>query len=294
MIRILQTLLDSLSFGSLYALVALGIALVFGVMRMINFAHGELIMVGAYALFVLQGLSLAASVFVALAAVVILALLLERTAFRPVRNAHPSTMLVTSFAVSFLLQNLVMLIAGARPKGVNIASGLLRVVDVGQLRISLVDIATVTTSVAIIILLWQFLTRTFIGVQMRAAADDFLMARLLGVRANTVIAVAFAASGLLAGCAAFLLVARTGNISPTMGLAPILVGFVATSIGGVGSLVGALVGGYLFGLVSVLLQTYLPPSMAAYRDALVYALVITLFLFRPQGLLASSAEKTRV
>ncbi|MCZ7665185.1 MAG: branched-chain amino acid ABC transporter permease [Thermoleophilia bacterium] len=290
----LQSLLDSLSFGSLFGLTALGIALVFGVMRMINFAHGELIMVAAYSVFVLRGLPLPVTLFLSLGVAVLVALLLERAAFRPVRNAHPTTLLVTSFVASYLLQNVVMAVAGARPKGVDVSPELLEVISLGNLRVSTIDLVTIVTSAVLIMLLWLLLSRTLIGVQMRAAADDFLMARLLGVRANRVIAAAFAASGLLAGCVSLLLVARSGSISPTMGLTPVLVGFVAAVIGGVGSLVGALVGGYLLGLATVLLQTYLPSGVVGYRDGLVFGFVILILLLRPQGLLASSAERTRV
>lgn len=294
MMYLLQSLLDSLSFGSLYGLTALGIALVFGVMRMINFAHGELIMVAAYSIFVFRGLPLPVTLFLSLAVGVLLALLLERAAFRPVRGAHPTTLLVTSFAASYLLQNVVMVVAGARPKGIEVSPELLRTIPIGRLELSAIDVVTIVASAVAIAALWLLLSRTLIGVQMRAAADDFLMARLLGVRANRVIAAAFAASGLLAGLVSILLVARSGTLTPDMGLGPVLVGFVAAVIGGVGSLVGALLGGYLLGLVTVLLQTYLPPEVLPYRDALVFGFVIFLLLLRPQGLLASSAEKTRV
>jgi branched-chain amino acid transport system permease protein len=290
----LQSLIDSLSFGSVYALVALGIALVFGVMRMINFAHGEIIMIGAYGLFYMSSLAVSVTIVLVLAAAIALALVLERVAFRPVRGANPATMLVTSFAVSYVLQNLMSIIAGARAKGVDLSPKLLQDVDIGRLRIPMLDLITIGTSVVVIVLLWLFLSHTLIGIQMRAAADDFLMTRLLGVRANTVIAAGFAASGLLAGLVAILLVAQLGSITPTMGLTPVLVGFVAAMIGGIGNLVGALVGGYLLGLVTVLFQAYLPANAVSFRDALVYGFVILLLLVRPQGLFASSAEATRV
>ena len=140
----------------------------------------------------------------------------------------------------------------------------------------------------------MFLTRTRIGVQMRAAAEDFRMARLLGVRANRVIATAFAISGLAAALAAFVLVAQTGTVSPTMGLSPVLVGFVAMVLGGMGSLRGAVLGGYVLGVVTVALQSYLPLEMRFYRDAFAYTVVILVLLVRPQGLVVARSTTQRV
>ena len=139
-----------------------------------------------------------------------------------------------------------------------------------------------------------FLKKTRLGVQMRAAAEDFPMARLLGVRANTVIAAAFALSGLLAGVAAILLVAQTGTLTPTMGVTPVLVAFVATIIGGLGSLGGAVIGGFALGTLTVTLQAELPLALRAYRDAFVFGGVIAILVFRPNGLLGAKSRVQRV
>jgi branched-chain amino acid transport system permease protein len=142
--------------------------------------------------------------------------------------------------------------------------------------------------------LWLFLTRSSIGVQMRAAAEDFSMAQLLGVRANRVIAVAFALSGVLAGTVALLFVAQVGVVSPTIGLAPALVGFVATVLGGMRSLVGATLGGFLLGILTIAAQQLLPGDLSSFRDAFVFGTVILVLLVRPQGLLGGSAAEVRV
>ncbi len=290
----LQHVVDAISLGSLYALTALGIALVFGVMRLVNFAYGELIMIGAYVAFAIGGVAWPILVLAVVGSVCILALLMERVAFRPVRGADPTTLLVTSFAVSVGLQNLVEVIAGSRPKGLNVLPALTQPLHIGHNSISWLDVATVATTAVLLVAFAAFLKRTEMGIQVRAAAEDFRMARLLGVRANRVIALTFALSGVFAGAAAILLVVQTGTVSPTMGLQPALIAFVATVLGGMGSLSGAALGGFLLGVLSVLLQAELPQGARVYRDAFLFGIVIFILLLRPQGLMGSPALRERV
>jgi len=289
-----QHVVDALSAGSLDALLALGIALVFGVMHLVNFAHGELIMVGSYVILSFAGLPWPITVLLAVFSVAGTALLMERVAFRPVRHASPTTMLVTSFAVSILLQSLAVIVAGRRPKGTSFGAGLSRPVVIAGTRVALVDIVSIAVAAVLVGLLVLFLKRTWTGVAMRGAAEDFTMARLLGVDANLVIAAAFIMSGVLAAAAAVLLVAQTGTVSPTMGLQPVLIGFVATVIGGIGTLAGAAVGGFVLGVVTVVLQEALPLSTRGYRDAFVFGFVILVLLVRPGGLFGSRALEERV
>lgn len=290
----IQHIVDAVSTGSLDALLALGVALVFGVMRFVNFAHGELIMVGGYAIFALSGWPWPLVVMLAVLTVGFTALLMERVAFRPVRNADPTTMLVTSFAVSILLQSIAVMVAGRRAKGVSFGNGLSQPVVIHGNRVALVDIVSIAVAVILVGCLVLFLKRTWIGIAMRGSAEDFIAARLLGVNANTVIAAAFVLSGILAAAAAILLVSATGTVSPTMGLQPVLIGFVAVVIGGIGSLAGAAVGGFLLGVVTVVLQQTLPLSTRGYRDAFVFAFVILVLLLKPSGLFASKALEERV
>lgn len=291
---LLQSVLDAISVGSLYMILALGIALIFGIMQLVNFAHGELIMIGGYTLFVLTSVTQPLALLSCLAVVVLAALTMERVAFRPVRGANPSTLLVTSFAVSFLLQNLAILVMGGLPKGVDLLPQLTTAYHFLGLRFRQIDIATVCTTAVLVVGLTAFLSRTAIGIQMRAAAEDFRMARLLGVKANSVIATAFAMSGLLAGVAAILLIAQAGVVSPTMGLEPVLVAFTATIIGGLGNLRGAMLGGFTLGCVTVALQVGLPPALQSFREAFVFSFVIAVLILRPQGLIVAASRVERI
>ncbi|RNL62608.1 branched-chain amino acid ABC transporter permease [Nocardioides marmoriginsengisoli] len=279
-----QNLINALSLGSLYALIALGIALLFSIMGLINFAHGELITIGGYTLLAFHGLPLAVAVALTVAVVVAAALTMERLAFRPARGASGETLLMTSFALSLLVQGGVLLKEGADPQSVNVLGSLGASVDVGGMTIGKLDVAIIgVTGVLLIGLAW-FLRATPLGVQMRAAAEDFTMARALGVRADRVVATAFGVSGAFAAVAAVFLVARTGTLTPSMGLTPVLLGFVAIVLGGLGRLWAAAIGAYVLALLSVMLQAYLPTGLAAYRDALVYLGIIVILLFRPHGI----------
>ena len=292
--EVVQYVIDGAALGSLYALFALGIGLIFGIMNLINFAHGELIMVGGYVLVFVASPWAPLRIAAMLAIVVVLALAMERVAFRPARGARADTLLVTSFAVSFLLQSLAIVLIGALPRSAGILRDLNESFRVAGFPIRKLDVFTVLVTAALLVALVLFLGRTPIGVQMRAAAEDFGMARGLGVRANTVIATAFALSGLLAGIAALILVAQTGLVSPTMGLAPVLAAFIATIIGGLGSLLGAVLGGYLLGALTVALQAALPLTYRPYRDAVVFGIVVLVLILRPQGLISSRAAVQRV
>jgi branched-chain amino acid transport system permease protein len=296
-IQILQFLINSLSLGGLYALMALGLALVYSILRLVNFAYGELVMVGGYTLLVVgQAASVPWLIVAALAifVAVITSLLLERVAFRPVRQASPNTMLITSFAVSTLLQNAALLFVSPRTRAVRIPSFFVENITVGRLLISKSNIVTVVVSLALLGLLTLFLRRTILGSALRAAADDFVMTRLLGIRANLVIATAFAISGCLAGVVSLFWIGRSGSVIPQIGLTPVLIAFVASVIGGMGSLTGAAVGGYLLGFVTIALNTLLPQALLEFRQAFVFAVVILVLLFRPQGLISGEYSAERV
>ncbi len=286
----LQDVINALSLGGLYALVALGVALIFGVMGFINFAHGELIMIGGYVLYYVANLNLALAAAITVSAVAFAAVMMERAAFRPVRNADPTTLLITSFAVSFLLQNVAFLTVGSVGKYVALPASISGYVSIGNVEVTKIAIVQFVTTLVLLVCLWAFLKHTLVGMQMRAAAEDFGMARFLGVRGNQVIATAFGISGFLAGVVALLFVAQTTAVTPTMGLAPALVGFVATVIGGMRSLVGAVLGGFVIGILSVALDSLLPGHLAPFRDAFIYGAVIVILILRPQGLVGTRDE----
>ncbi len=292
--RLVQILVDAVSVGSLYALTALGIGLIFGVMRLINFAHGELITLAAYALLGLSGMPVPVMIFGAIAVAVLLALITERAAFRPLRNADPTTLLISSFAVSFFLQKLLILVVGSRLKGLNFLPELARQTELLGIRLQLLQIVTIVVGIVLLVALTWFLRATRLGLHMRAAAEDIRMARVLGVRANNVIAMAFALSGLLAAAVSCLIVVQTGVVQPRMGVQLVIIAFVGTVIGGLGSLPGAALGGFLVGAGSILLQALLPPDLRAFREAFVFVAVIAILLFRPQGLIPARGLRERI
>lgn len=294
MTEIVQHVIDAISVGSLYALIALGIALVFGVVRVVNFAHGEFIMVGAYLILLSSSLGWPLVVAICIAGVALLAVISERLVFRPLRFSDPTTLLVGSLAVSIFLQNGAILTEGSRAKGVGFGSGLNSSIEILGLRLQKLDLLVIAMTAVLLVGLLGFLRRTSMGVQLRAAAEDFDMARLLGVWSTRVILVAFAIGGALAGVASLFVTIQTGTLTPSMGLQPVLIGLVASVLGGLGNLGGAILGGFVMGALTVLLQVALPDAMLPYRDALVFTVVIAMLLFRPQGLMRNSAMAERV
>jgi branched-chain amino acid transport system permease protein len=289
-----QNLIDALALGSLYALIALGVTVVYTVMGMMNFAHGEFIMLAAYALYVLAGLPFAAALGGALATGVLIAIVAERIAFRPVRHADLSAQLVTSLAVATILQSVVTGAVNARPQSVATPGVLGESAELGAVSVPNLEFLTLALTAVVLAGLGWLLYRTRAGLAMRAAAENFEMARLLGVRADRVIALSFAISGALAAVVGVLLVMQTGQVSPTMGLTPVLIGFVAVTIGGFGRMFGAVLGGLLLGIVSSLLGAYLPADLVPFRDAIVFSLPVAILIFRPRGLLGAATGEARV
>ncbi|MEN2978269.1 branched-chain amino acid ABC transporter permease [Tistrella bauzanensis] len=290
---LIEQALNGFSIGAQYALLALGLAIVFSVMGLVNFAHGEFIGVAGYAMFAMAAMGMTNPwllVVFGVVTVVLVALVLERVAFRSVRDAPPTTGLLTAFGVGIVLQNLFLLMVSPRPKAVPALSVLNTPVDLAGFTVTALQMLEVgVTAVAIGALVW-FLRATRIGLAMRAAALDFTTVRLMGMRANRVIAAAFAISGLLASIAAIFFIARRGAIDPFMGLLPVLKAFVACVLGGFGSLPGAVVGGLLLGFVEVMLIVILPDKLAGLRDASVFLIVGAILVFRPQGILGRRVE----
>jgi branched-chain amino acid transport system permease protein len=289
-----QTLVDVISVGGLYALTALGIGMIFGVMRLINFAHSQLIMAAGYAVLLFFSQSAALAILAAFAAAVLLALLTERAAFRPLRGGDPATLLIASFAASFFIEKLMVMFVGSRPKGVDFLPALAGQVEIGGVRLQLLEIVTIIVSLALLLATTWFLKSTRLGLEMRAAAENFRMAEVLGIRANRVIAAAFAISGVLAAAVACLFVAQTGLVQPRMGLQLVIIAFVGTVIGGLGSLPGAAFGGFLVGAATILLQALLPPELRVFREAFLFVAVAAVLLMRPQGLIPARGLKERI
>lgn len=289
-----QVLVDALSLGGIYALTALGIGLVFSVLRLANFAHAELVTIAGYAVLIGAGLPLALVIFLAALAAVLLAVATERFAFRPIRGVDQSVMLISSFAVSMLIQSLLVFLAGSRAKGVDPLPGLSGQIEIAGAQVGLLKLVTVAVSGLVLAALTGFLRFTRLGLEMRAASEDFAMARNLGVRADRVIMIAFAISGLLAAVVAVLYVAEIGVVQPRLGVPLLITSFVGVVIGGLGSLSGAMLGGFAVGVVSTLLQSFLPPDLRAFREAFLFLAVILLLLVRPNGLWPARHMKERI
>jgi branched-chain amino acid transport system permease protein len=304
MVAFIQNCVDALSLGSLYALAALGIGLLFGMLRLINFAHGDFITIGAFGLIVpsrndmaimaVGSLPVVLLVPAACAIVVAAALLSDRLVFRPLRTASAPTLMVASFSVGYIIQNTILVTYGARPKTIDLWSSLGEQLHFGAVRVPRLEVVTIAVTLVLLATLTAFLKRTPYGVQIRAAAEDFLMARYLGVRANLAIGVAFALSGILAAVVSLLFVSETGTLTNVMGVPLMLYAFIATVVGGMGSLVGAVVGGYTVGFLAVMLQAYLPDGLRSFRDAFVFATVVFVLLLRPAGIIPTKALVQRV
>lgn len=282
---VLQTLVDAVALGSLYALVAMGIGLVFGVMRLINFAHGELLTAGAYALLLTNHLPLAVGILVLFAVVVGLALLME-TAVRPLRGTSPATMLVATFAMSFLLQSVALLVFGAQGENVGVLPELNRAVSIGDLRVRWVTLVSIGVAAVLLAATALFLGRTTVGLQMRAAAVDFRTARLLGVRGNMVIRLAFVLAGVLAAAVTLMLVVQRQLVTPTYGFQLVIPALVGVVVGGMDRLLSATLGGFAIGFAASVLGDVLPPSSRVFLNSVLFGLVIVVLLARPYGLFA--------
>jgi branched-chain amino acid transport system permease protein len=284
-----QTLSDALGLGAIYALMAVGIGLVFGVLRLVNFAYGQLVMAGAYTLAFTSGWPVAGSILACFVVVVALSLAMERAVFRPLRGQSPAVMLVTTFAIAFVLQA-IALIVDLRDNTIGeIASSvapLNRSVAVGGVDVRKITIVAIAVAAVTLALLALLLTRTTIGLHTRAAASDFRTARLLGVRANRVIGFAALLSGVLAATVSVLLTVQTPFVSPDFALRDTIVVLVGVVVGGIDRLWTATLGGFTIGFASGVINGALPTDKTVYLPSAVFALVILVLLLRPAGLFA--------
>jgi branched-chain amino acid transport system permease protein len=266
---------------------ALALALLFNVMGLMNFAYGELIMAGAFTMYYTRGAGWLAMIAMTILIVILLSLVMELVAFRPVRRASPVTLLVTSFAVSYGLQQLGWMTVGRGiQKGVEPYPSLTKQFDIGGVLISRLTIVTWIVTIVLLVAMTLLLKRTTLGIQLRASTEDFRMAQLTGVKANWVISAAFGITGLLASAVAILYVLRTGAVDPEIGRGPLLVAFVGCVIGGLGSLPGAALGGFVLGATINTLQAALPAEFASHTQLFAFLAVIAILVFQPEGLIA--------
>ncbi len=284
----LQVQVDAIGLGAIFALMAVGIGLVFGVLRLVNFAYGQLIMAGGFALAFAseRGWSVAVGIALCFAVVIGLSLAMERAVFRPLRTQSPAVMLIATFAVAFLLQSIALLWFGPLGKTAASLAQLNRPVSIGDVDIRKISIVAIVTAAVCLALLLVLLNRTSIGLHMRAAAMDFQTARLLGVRANLVSAVAVLISGVLAAVVAVMLTVQFPFVGPDFALRDTIVVLVGVVVGGIDRLWTATLGGFAIGFTTGVINGALPTEQTVFLPSAVFALVILVLLLRPAGLFA--------
>ena len=286
-------LINGLSLGSVYAIIALGYTMVYGIAKMLNFAHGDVIMIGAYVALTCMttsGLPPVASVLAAVVACTALGVLIERVAYKPLRNAtSPLAVLITAIGVSYLLQNLALLIFGPNNQSFQTVvswSGLS--LAGGKLNISGETIVTIIACIVIMVVLMLFIRKSKAGQAMRAVSEDKGAAQLMGINVNGTIALTFAIGSALAAIAGVLLCSAYPSLSPYTGAMPGIKAFVAAVFGGIGSIPGAFIGGILLGVIEILARAYISSQMA---DAIVFAVLIIVLLVKPTGILGKNIQE---
>jgi branched-chain amino acid transport system permease protein len=284
-----QTLVDAIGLGAVYALMAVGIGLVFGVLRLVNFAYGQLVMAGAYTLAFTSGWPTLASLAACLVVVVALSTAMDYAVFRPLRGHSPAVMLVTTFAIAFLLQS-VALIVDVRDDTIGepatVLNSLNQAVSVGGVDVRKVTLVAIVASAVALAGLALLLGRTTIGLHMRAAAADFRTARLLGVRADRVIGLAVLLSAVLAAVVAVILTVQNPLVTPRFALVETIVVLVGVVVGGMNRLWTATLGGFAIGFATGVINGALPTDKTVFLPSAVFALVILVLLVRPGGLFA--------
>lgn len=283
-----QQLLNGVVLGSMYALLALGMTVVYGILRLINFAHGALVTVGAFTffgIFVVLGWPFALALASALVVGGVMGFLLDLVGYRKLRGGPEVSLLITSLGIYILLENFIKLLATPQPYAFRPPAFLVQLQNVGGVAFRTVDIFIVAVSILIMVVFALFVKRTKLGIAMRATAESVEAAQLVGIGVNQVVVMAFVIGSAVAAITGFMWGAKYGQISYDMGFMAGVKAFVAIVIGGIGSIPGAMIGGFVLGLVETLAVGFLPPGFAEYRDAIVFTLLILVFLFRPTGIM---------
>jgi len=290
---LIQQLVNGLILGSMYALVAIGFSMIYGIVKLINFAHGDIVMIGAFttlALMQKEGLPFPLIAFCVLLTGCAVGLLIERTSFRPMRGAPQVTGFIASLGVSIMIQNFGILTLTAQPRNFSFPSYMQTILNLGPASFRVVDLIIFLTAIFLMVALIFLVKKTKLGVAMRATAENIDVARLMGININKTIMATFAIGSGLAGIAGLMWGGKFGQIDPLMGYIPGLKSFVAAVIGGVGSIPGAILGGFILGLAEVLFVGLLPPIFSSYRDAFVFSSLIIILIVLPNGLLGKDTE----
>ena len=290
---LLSYLINGISLGSVYAIIALGYTMVYGIAKMLNFAHGDVIMVGGYVVFVLasgMGLPPILAVLISTVVCTVLGMVIERVAYKPLRMAaSPLAVLITAIGVSYLLQNLALLLFGANTKSfTSVVTIPAIVLAEGQLTISGETIVTIIACIVIMVGLTVFIKKTKAGQAMLAVSEDKGAAQLMGINVNGTIALTFAIGSALAAVAGVLLCSTYPSLTPYTGAMPGIKAFVAAVFGGIGSIPGAMIGGILLGIIEILGKAYISSQMA---DAIVFAVLIVVLLVKPTGILGKEIQE---
>ena len=283
----LITLVNGLSLGGIYAMIALGYTMVYGIAKMLNFAHGDIIMVGGYAILVFLSINPILAIIFSVIFCVLLGILVEKAAYKPLRGASPLAVLITAIGVSYFLQSLAQIVFGASPKYVIIAE--LGSVSIGGISISVSTIITLVASLIIMTGLTLFVKYTKTGRAMLAVSEDKDAARLMGVNVNNIIMITFAIGSALAALAGLFSLLRVPTIMPTYGALPGIKAFTAAVIGGIGSIPGAMLGGILLGVVECISNSI--PAVAPYTMAIEFAILIVILLVKPTGILGKKRRE---
>ncbi len=283
----LQQLINGISLGSLYGLVAIGYTMVYGILRLINFAHGDVLMIGCYFAFyafLIFSLPWWVSFPMAILFTALLGIALDRGAYLPVRKAPRISALITAIGVSFLLENLALVLFGGRPKAFHRPALFGQVIEWGDLHFLTLSIWIPAITLFFIIVLLLVVYRTRTGMAMRAISRDMETVRLMGVDVNRITSITFALGSALAAAGGIMWALKFPQIDPYMGIIPGLKGFVAAVLGGIGNVIGAALGGLLLGLLEIMLVALLP-SLGGYKDAFAFLILIGILLFRPIGIM---------
>lgn len=286
----LSQFVNGVKLGSVYAMVAIGYSMVYGILRLINFAHGDIMTVGVYTILVLStafGMPLWATVVISVIIAVAVGLTAERIAYRPLRAAGEETTLISSLAVSIFLQNLLTMIFSPQRQAFHLPEYLTGLHTFGTVKLSTMNIITFAAVFLILIVLSYIIKNTRIGMAMRACSDNLNASRLMGINITSVIVAAFAIGSALAALSGLMLAGEYKTIDPLMGFVPGLKAFCAAVLGGIGSLSGAVLGGFILGIAEMLFAGLMPTEITPYRDAFVFTLLIAVLLVRPNGILGS-------
>ena len=286
----MNTLINGLCLGGIYALIALGYTMVYGIAKMLNFAHGDIIMVGAYTIFSTLALMghLIPAVIVAVVVCTVLGLLTERVAYRPLRGASPLAVLITAIGVSYLLQSIAQLIYGSKSQSVSMGN-LGSVTVFNNVSISISSLLTLGLCLIIMVALTLFVKKTKVGCAMLAVSEDRAAAQLMGINVNGIITLTFAIGSALAAFASTFYLMQIPSVTPTLGSMPGIKAFTAAVIGGIGSIPGAMIGGILLGVIEKFALSV--PVLAPYTTAIEFGLLIVILLFRPTGLLGKKRRE---